>query len=271
MLTQKQFKAKRFALIDRLRRDGDKTASTRLIGAEIIGLTNYVSGDAWPGADYLAKQIDVCIRTVWRAVAELAVNKGSPANYLHVTHTSRSNRYRPNFALLDQKQLPLEGGAIAGATCDKNDTDIGQIVTPTCDKRYPLSLLKNTDISSERASSNERERLRDSLGAAQKAPVAIDWRQSRDAFRAARAALKAGLDDDARLRDSRGDEKAEVEAARLLGDDGYSILSILHEIDRGQPRLRLLALIRGGLVTESDLEAARLAAWSASSKRKGTA
>jgi hypothetical protein len=234
MLTKKQFDAKRLALIDRLRRDGGKVGkspSARLVGTEILACVNYVTGDAWPGGPYLARKLGLCLCTVRRAIADLIVNEDTPQNYLHVTRTGRSNRYRPNFALLDEKLLPLDADTVADATSDKNDSNRGHFCSSTGDKNVPLSLIQNPITSLRRAASSDSERLRD----------------------------------------SRGDEKAEVEAARLFGDDGYSILSSLHEIDQGQPRLRLLALVRGGRVTDNDLEVARLAAWTASSKRKGSA
>ena len=122
MLSKKQFERQQLALIDRLRRDGNKSPATRVVCAEIIAHTNYVTGDAWTGGYYLSKKLGLCIRTVRRAIIEATVNERAPDNYLHVTRTGRSNRYRPNFVLVGQTQLPLEQSAGAQpAIGDKND------------------------------------------------------------------------------------------------------------------------------------------------------
>ncbi|HTS40036.1 MAG TPA: helix-turn-helix domain-containing protein [Xanthobacteraceae bacterium] len=227
MMSRKQFNAARLALIDRLRRDHDKSPTARLIGAEIIASTNYVTGDAWPGGTHLQTKIGCCIRTVRRAIAELAVTENAPNNYLYITRGGRSNRYRPNLALL-VKQPPPEGRTVAVATGDNSYPHRGHFCSRTGDNNAPLSLIENPFKSPARA---------------------------------------AGADDE-RLTDRKGDEKAEQESVRLLGENGYAILSRLHEIDNGQPRLRLLALVRDGDVSELDLEAARLAAWVPISSRK---
>ena len=200
MLTKKEFSRKRLALIDRLRRDHEKTVSTRIVGTEIIACTNYVTGDAWPSGAYLAKKLGLGIRTVKRAIKKLGYDeKYAPDNYFHISRSGRSNRYRPNFALIEAARLPLEEPIAANSIGAKNDSDRCQIGTSNGAKKDPLSLIKNPITPLLRAASNESEGLRGGLSDTQKAPVATDWRQSRDAFRAARAALKAGLDDDERL------------------------------------------------------------------------
>lgn len=122
----------------------------------------------------------------------------------------------------------VDAPATAIVTDDKKDLDSGHFGAGMDDKNVPLYLLKNPFTSLKRAKP----------------------------------------DDDMRLGDQRGDEKIELEAARLLGQDGYAILSGLHEIDGGQPRLRLLALVREGKVTARDLDAARLAAKRSPGKRR---
>lgn len=65
------------------------------------------------------------------------------------------------------------------------------------------------------------------------------------------------------LREQRGDEILERKAIELFdrtGTDGFEVVSRLHELQDGQPRLRLFRLIRDGQVTERDLAAAKLAA-----------
>jgi len=224
-------------------------------------LVNFVSGDAWPGGQHLVGKLGLSIRTIRRSVAELEITTAVPDNYLHVTRSGRSNRYRPNFALIENKLLPLDAPESKSGTGANNDSERCQFGTPTSAKNVPLSLSSTTYTSLQRATSDD----------AQGPAVAEDWKQSRDAFRRARAVLKVSVADDVaegtrRLREQRGDqgdEKIELEAARLIGSDGYEVLERLHEVDEGQPRLRLLSLVRSGTLTQRDIESARLVAWNA--------
>jgi hypothetical protein len=63
------------------------------------------------------------------------------------------------------------------------------------------------------------------------------------------------------LKGERDDGAIELKAIQLFdatGLDGFNIVSSLHEIDGGLPRLRLFRLIRGGAVTPNDLSTAAL-------------
>ncbi|GEM_PF-7075885 len=67
------------------------------------------------------------------------------------------------------------------------------------------------------------------------------------------------------LREARGDERIERLIIRMFedrGHDGTAIMTRLHELDGGRPRLRVLQTYRrqGGRLTEQDLADARLEA-----------
>jgi hypothetical protein len=90
---KKAFDKKKLDMVDRIRRDGRCTASTRMVAAEILALVNFGTGYAWAEQDYLAETLGLGLRTVKRAVAVLKT-----AGYFSVEKISaRKNRYRPNF------------------------------------------------------------------------------------------------------------------------------------------------------------------------------
>jgi hypothetical protein len=103
-MNKKKFDAARLALADRLRRDASKTPSARIVGADIIARTNFVTGDSWASEATLAKDLGLTVRTVKRGIHDIR------GDYLIVEKRGRSNRYRPKFALLTEPELPLAGG-----------------------------------------------------------------------------------------------------------------------------------------------------------------
>ncbi|WKA31583.1 helix-turn-helix domain-containing protein [Bradyrhizobium roseum] len=117
----KAFSTQKLALADRIRHDGRLSSSIRLIGAEICSLTNFRTGYSWAPQKYLSEKLSVTDRTIKRAIVELVA-----AGYLVVERVGRSNRYRPNFAALEQGTfLPLSDPQ-QGTNCHLSDENRGQ-------------------------------------------------------------------------------------------------------------------------------------------------
>jgi helix-turn-helix protein len=234
-LSRKDFDRKRLQLADRLRRDASKTPSARLVGADIIARANLVTGDCWASEATLAKDLGLTARTIKRAIHDLR------GNYIEVEKCGRSNRYRPNFALVDDPRLPLAGGTDMTAIGDKNDSDRGQKRPGIGDKSDPQTLIENsklnpsTGVRGEHPATNRRSE-------AVTPPHCSRWEEGD------------------RLTEQQDDGAVEIEAARLMGPSGFEVIGNLHALGDGQPRLRLLSLVRNGTATPQDLHAARLAA-----------
>jgi hypothetical protein len=109
----KLFNARRLATVDRIRRDGRLTPSTRMIGAEIFSLLEFRTGDAWPSVVYLAEKLCLTDRTIKRATAALKV-----AGYIEVDKRGRNNRYRPVFDT-------AETAGQQGTNCPLSETQQG--------------------------------------------------------------------------------------------------------------------------------------------------
>jgi hypothetical protein len=115
------FNRKKLATIDRIRRDGRLSSSTRMIGAEIFSLVEFRTGDAWPSVMYLAERLCLADRTIKRATAALKA-----AGYIAVDKRGRSNRYRPVFEPVQQgTNCPLSDGQ-QGTDCPPSDAKGGQ-------------------------------------------------------------------------------------------------------------------------------------------------
>ena len=236
------FTKARLRSIDRLMRDTHLTPSARLVGWNLYSRLNRVTGDAWPSEELIGRDAGVYVRTVRRALREL-----KDAGYITIERRGRYNRYTP-VLFAEREELPLgmtppgapEPAPDTGHFCAGHSTKMSAIEPATPDKNVPLSPSRTKIHSRE---------IYQSLPptAAAASGMAADIR---------------GRNGDERLRDQRGDERLEVEAIRLLsrdGNDGLEIVSRLHEIDGGQPRLRLLRVIRSGTVSQHDLDAARIA------------
>jgi hypothetical protein len=205
----------KLAALRTLMRDGKLSPSARLVGWDLYERFNRVMGCSWPSQATIAASLRLDIKTVKRAIRELASH-----GYVEVRKGGRSNQYVPKIA---------EGKGT------KTDRDKGQKRTLLGDKiggkngpQYPSSRFPY--------SNPYQNRTRSARG---------------------QVAGSAGLSE------MRGDEKFERLAIELLsrdGSDGYAIVSRLHQIDSGRPRLRLIQALRNSTCTDQDLAAAKLAA-----------
>lgn len=89
---QRAFNQQKLAMVDAIRRDDRLSASIRIVGAELISLVSFETGDAWPSESYLSEKLGIGGRTIKRAVAELRA-----AGYIEIVKSGRNNRYRPLF------------------------------------------------------------------------------------------------------------------------------------------------------------------------------
>lgn len=122
--------------------------------------------------------------------------------------------------------------SLSGVTGDKKHPG-------TSDKKHPLSPSRIPSIIPARVGSGRYGSL---------APIA-DAAGNRE-------------ETDENLKGQRDDGSLDLKAIEMFngaGLDGLNIVSALHEIDDGLPRLRLFRLIRGGAVTPNDLTTAALA------------
>jgi hypothetical protein len=205
----------KLAALRALMRDGKLSPSARLVGWELYERFNHVMGCSWPSQATIADSLRLDIKTVKRAIRELASH-----GYVEVRKGGRSNRYVPK---------------IAERKGTKTDRDRGQKRTLSGDERgdkngpqYPSSRFPYSN------------------------PYQNCTRSGRG-----QVAGSAGLSE------MRGDEKFERQVIELLsrdGSDGYAIVSRLHQIDNGLPRLRLIQALRSQTCTDRDLAAAKLAA-----------
>lgn len=117
----KAFNAQMLGTIDRIRRDGRLTPSTRMIGAEIFRLVNFRSGDAWPSVEHLAEKLCLTDRTIKRATAALKV-----AGYIEIDKRGRCNRYRPVFEVAEKGTNCPPSETQKGTECPLLDGDRGQ-------------------------------------------------------------------------------------------------------------------------------------------------
>lgn len=139
----RDFNQKKLASIDRIRRDGRLSSSTRMVGAELFSLVDFRTGDAWPSELYLAEKLCLAHRTVKMAIAALKA-----AGYILVDKRGRSNRYRPVFGEVEKGQnLPLsETGQVqdlplSDAERGKKRPEQGQKTSPDRGKKgTPISL-----------------------------------------------------------------------------------------------------------------------------------
>jgi hypothetical protein len=248
---RKEFNALRFSRMDQLRRDHEQTAAARIVGAELFANLNSVSGQAWTSQAILAARLGFDLKTVKRSIYSL------DGKYFRIERTCGAvNYYTPIWR--KSGSIPADEPLLIASS--EGDTG-GKKGLGTRDKNGPGTGGKKGLVSLSRYHSNIPAR------------VAGDWRQSRDNFRAARSALKAGLSPLAdaagiqeeageNLKGQRDDGSLDLKAIEMFngaGLDGLNIVSALHEIDDGLPRLRLFRLIRGGIVTPNDLTTAALA------------
>lgn len=144
----KAFTAQKLALADRIRHDGRLSASIRIIGAEICSLANFRTGYSWAPEKYLAEKLSVTDRTIKRAVVALKA-----AGWIAVERVGRSNRYRPNFAALEQ-----------GTNCPLLETGKGTICPPSDENRGQKDAGKGTISTENRGQKGPPISLEISLG-----------------------------------------------------------------------------------------------------------
>lgn len=152
----KAFTAQKLELADRIRHDGRLSASIRIIGAEICSLTNFRTGYAWAPEKYLAEKLAVTDRTIKRAIVALKA-----AGWITVERVGRSNRYRPDFAALEQ-----------GTNCPLLETGQGTICPPSDENRGQNRPQQGTISTENRGQKSPPISLEISLGISARAETA---------------------------------------------------------------------------------------------------
>lgn len=150
---ERAFIAQKLALADCIRHDGRLSASIRIIGAEMCSLTNFRTGYSWASEKFLAEKLSLADRTIKRAVVAL-----KDAGWITVERVGRSNRYRPNFAALEQQTICplLETGQgtishLSSGNGGQNGTNKGTNSTGNRgQKGPPISLETSLGISARR-------------------------------------------------------------------------------------------------------------------------
>jgi hypothetical protein len=216
--------------------DSALTPAARVVAWKIQWHLNRATEDAWPSEDLMARDLGLDVRTVRRGIRALEA-----AGYLRVTREARFNRYAPDMPAV------CDFASTEARSPDKNVADTGHFCPEIPDKNVPLSPLKNTFRTPSRA----------------------EHTSSNSARRTAEGKRERKIEN--ALRDQRGDEKIErniIELFNRRGYDGTLIVGNLHELNGGEPRLRLFQIYRNtdGRLTEKDLELARLASMHASGR-----
>jgi len=143
------FARQRMQMQDRIVHDGGLTASTRLVGIEILGHLNRVTGDAWPSEMRIATRLGLNIRTVRRGLNEL-----EQAGYLVIERReSAVHHYRFRFEALTPAKLAAVQGV---GTPAKKSMDPGQKVQTTPAKKCPLTPLSTNPLISPSTSAAKK-------------------------------------------------------------------------------------------------------------------
>jgi len=148
----KAFTHARLWAMDDLRRTGNLSAATRLVGLEIFSCANRINGAAWPSEKTIASRLGLSVRTV-----RTAINQLQPS-YIEVMRRGRNNVYYPSFRMFVDQMGEKISGVEEAATPEKFSTDTGKKQQATPAKNDPLNLKVNPGRSpSTEAATEERK------------------------------------------------------------------------------------------------------------------
>jgi hypothetical protein len=134
----KEFTRARLRAADDLRRNGQLTATARLVGLEILACVNRVSGCAFPAEETIARQLGITGRTVRTAIGQLRA-----AGCIKVMRRGRSNLYFPAFLdRIGEHICPVTEPALP-PIAENFGEDTGKKQPATPEKNNPLTLLSN--------------------------------------------------------------------------------------------------------------------------------
>jgi hypothetical protein len=219
-----KFNATRLGLMDTLRRDHDQPMAARIVGMELMASLNSVSGQSWKSEATLKRELGFNLKTIKRAIQSLE------NRYFKISRIKGLvNVYTPIWSASKAESTRGAGGLDTRGAAGPGTRGAGGPVSP--------SRLSPSRLSPSRVE----------IGPDVISREAVDCQDKKNAGFTAR-------------RDDGAIELQAIELFNRAGLDGLGIVSSLHEIDNGLPRLRLFRLIRGGAVTGNDLKAAALAA-----------